>query len=249
MRFRMFIVMGGFLFIMGVIFYKFKKIEMLSGYDKNKKYDREGLAKFTGISFMIMGIIPIVSSIILSILNIDFGGIVEILIFIVEVVGLSINVVIKAPKYELIEEAEKDQMKKLNKTMSIGICILIAIILLPTMFLILSSYNAETKININNSGFEIKFGVSSYYNDLDAIKDIYVKNTIPKFYKISGYGIGNINMGNYKVDGFGQGNLFLDTNKGPYLYIITKDGFVIINNKDKGKTIKIYDELKRVKSW
>lgn len=243
MLFCIFAIAGIVMLILGVVLYKYKKIELLSGYDSSKKYDREGLAKFTGMTLMLMGIIPIAASIILLILNVDYGELIATIIFIVDVVVFTISIVIKSPKYQLSDGVKNKDAKKFNKMIGIGLGIVVLLGTLPVVFLLIAGHNTETKINISGGEYEIKSGVISYHNTFDEIKDVYIKNTIPKFHRVSGYSMDNINKGRYTVDGLGHGTLFLNANKGPYVYIITDDGFVIINDKDKTKTMEIYREI------
>lgn len=248
MLFLIFMGAGIVILILGLILYKTKKIEILAGYDPNKRYDREGLAKFTGMSLIIMGMVALVPNAILLIANISYGELIGTVIFIVDVIALSIYPVIKSSKYELSEEASSKDKSKFNKMIAIGLGIVVIIALIPEILLLVAGHNTETKINISGSEYEIKSGIFSYHNTSNEIKDVYIKSTIPKFHRLSGYSMDNINKGKYDVDGLGHGSLFLSTNRGPYVYIITDDGFVIINDKNTVNTMKIYKDMKRLKS-
>lgn len=79
----------------------------------------------------------------------------------------------------------------------------------------------------------------------DDIKDVFMKDTIPPASKIVGTGIGSLRRGSFNVEGLGNGHLYVETDKGPYLYIILKDSFIIINYKDAEKTKGIYNMVIR----
>lgn len=73
------------------------------------------------------------------------------------------------------------------------------------------------------------------------IRDVFMKDTIPPSSKIVGTGIGSLRRGSFNVEGLGKGHLYVESDKGPYLYIMLKDSFIIINYKDAEKTKGIYD--------
>lgn len=50
--------------------------------------------------------------------------------------------------------------------------------------------------------------------------------------------------GSFSVEGLGRGHLYTQNAKGPFLYIILKDGsFTVFNFDDSGKTESLYKAL------
>lgn len=246
-----FMAVGIFIFVLGFILYKYKAIEMLSGYDPTKKYDREGLAKFNGSNLMYMGgSIALINVIFVAISKSHtIASILDIIIFFVDVIYFSLKCAIYSKRYELSEGTEKSKAQKYyNKTSIIAVSVLLIIVFgLIGGFMIEESLQSTT-LSVDNKELNIKAGAVERFYDTKSINKIYINNTIPDHSKSSGEGIGSIERGTYDVNGLGKGSIFLESEKGPYLYVIMGKDFVIINNKDASKTKKFYKELLKYKN-
>ena len=75
------------------------------------------------------------------------------------------------------------------------------------------------------------------------VKDVYLKDTIPSTSKVIGTGLGNIREGSFNVDGLGKGHIFTESSKGPFLYIIGNNDFIIYESKDARKVNDVYKEV------
>lgn len=246
MLFNIFIVVGILFLLLGVFVYKFQKIEILSGYDSSKKYDREGLAHFIGKGFMYTGGLIIVSNLILMFTDLPWKEMAEIIIFIVLVFFFVIRAALKTPQYEIREKAISEDEKKFNKLV-IGGIIGIALVIIVIIFgFSIAGYSSKTEVTVTGGVLEIKSGSISDDLNVSDIKEIYTKDTVPSFKREAGYSMDNVNKGKFKISGYGEGTLFLTSNKGPYIYIIAKDDIVILNNKDAAKTLQIYNDLKKL---
>ena len=73
-----------------------------------------------------------------------------------------------------------------------------------------------------------------------------MKDTLPHVSsKVVGYASGNQMRGAFQVDGMGRGHLYTQNAKGPFLYIILKDGsFTVFNFDDVKQTDSLYASLK-----
>lgn len=244
MLFLILFISGGLIFAIGIFLYKTKKIEILSGFDSNKKYDRDGLAKFEGKNLMYMGSMCMVLGVLNLIFKYNMFFIISLGIFFIIIMFFCMRSVISSSKYELFpnENSVKDE-KKLNKVLAIVLCVITLSIAIPVGAILGVELNAKNVISIKDDEVKVKAGLESRTFSKYDIKKVYIKNGIPKFRKISGTNINSINRGKYEVDGYGEGNIFLETNRGPYLYVILKDGFVIINNSDASKIHKCYEEI------
>lgn len=134
-----------------------------------------------------------------------------------------------------------------SKIKIIAITLIVLFILVPTVGALIYESTSKTSVNISSSELKIKAGMESSSIDTTKITDVYLKDTIPQFSKLNGYNGGSISRGKFSVDGLGYGHLFLETNNGPYLYIISGKDFTIINYKDSTETQKLYSELVKYK--
>lgn len=235
---------GAIVLGLGVFLYKTKKIEIIKGYDSRKQYDRDGLAKFEGKNYMYAGGLLII----LGILNLIFqyGAIFLVALgasFILVMV-ISLKSIDGRSKYIILENEKAAKIeKRRNKMILIAVLIFVAIIgaIIGVIFGI--EVTAKTQFNVNGKDVQIKAGLESTSFNLDDIKKVYIKNTIPSFSKNSGLDTKQINRGRFNVSGYGDGYIFLETNKGPYLYVILKNGFVIINSKEASKVNSYYHKI------
>lgn len=79
------------------------------------------------------------------------------------------------------------------------------------------------------------------------IKEVKLIDSIPKLgQKINGAGVGNKHIGKYNVEGMGEGRVYIESDKGPFINILTADNsmpFVIINYEDDQKTRDLYNKI------
>lgn len=244
MLFITLLICGAIVFGIGVFLYKTKKIEIIKGYDSRKEYDRDGLAKFEGKNCMYAGGLLIV----LGILNLIFQYkaifLVALGAYFVFVIVISLKSIDGRSKYILVENEKAAKIEERRKKMTLiaGI-IVVVIVAVPIGIIFGIELNAKTQFNVNGKDVQIKAGLEKASFNLDDIKKVYIKNTIPSFRKKSGLNTKQINRGRFNVSGYGEGYIFLETNKGPYLYVMLKNGFVIINSKDASKVNSYYDKI------
>lgn len=239
------LIPGALIFMFGFILYKTKAIEMLSGYNPNIKYDREGLANVNGKNLMYMGAVIVISNIIFTIFadkipNIAF---VSISALVIDIVFFSIKAIKESKPYELGEKSKSDNEKYYYKTEIVAVTILVIIIFGLIGGFMFEEVHQSTRLQIDRSLLNIKAGAVERNYDTKSITKVYLKNTIASYTKTSGEGIGKIERGTFTVTGMGSGSLFLESDKGPYLYVIMDKDFVIINNKDVKKTEEFYKEI------
>lgn len=98
-------------------------------------------------------------------------------------------------------------------------------------------------ISINSQNIDI----SGIYGDkvpLEDIKNITLENSIPKILKkTNGIDIGNRLKGNFKLKELDKGKLFIQSKTGKFIYIFTKNSYIIINYSDTEKTESLYKDL------
>lgn len=104
----------------------------------------------------------------------------------------------------------------------------------------------EVQVVVTDSKIEIK---GQYGTDIDIkdIQDIKLVDTIPTIgKKVNGAGLGEFKKGDFDVEGLGTCRLFLHSEEGPFICIITDKKYTIINFKDASKTASVHEELKKV---
>lgn len=60
-----YIILGLGLMILGVLVYKFKMVRCLVGYRRNRNYDKGKLAKWAGLTIIVVGIIMVIANLIM----------------------------------------------------------------------------------------------------------------------------------------------------------------------------------------
>lgn len=126
--------------------------------------------------------------------------------------------------------------------------ILTAVLLLILFVLIMVIIGNEPKAVVDSERLKIN---SLFYNvtkPLSEITDIRLSDEAPNdTRRTNGIGIGSVKRGWFKVEGMGKGRMYIHSDVKPYIYITTRDSFIIINWKDSKHTQEFYDEL--VKNW
>lgn len=235
---------GAIVFGMGAFLYKTKKIEIIKSYDSRKQYDRDGLAKFEGKNYMYTGGLLIVVGILNLIFQYNVIFLAALGISVIFIILISFKSINGRSKYILVENEKAAKIEKRRSKMTlIAVLIIIGITAVPIGVIFGIELNAKTEFSVSGKDVKIKAGLEKASFNLDDIKKVYIKNTIPNFSKISGMDTRDINRGRFNVSGYGDGYIFLETNKGPYLYIMLKNGFVIINSKDASKVNNYYHKL------
>lgn len=235
---------GAIVFGMGAFLYKTKKIEIIKSYDSRKQYDRDGLAKFEGKNYMYTGGLLIVVGILNLIFQYNVIFLVALGASLIIIIVISLKSINGRSKYILVENQKAAKLEKRRSKMTlIAVLIIIVITVVPIGVIFGIELNGKTAFSVNGKDVRIKAGLESTSFNLDDIKKVYIKNTIPNFSKVSGLDMGDLNRGRFNVSGYGDGYIFLETNKGPYLYVMLKNGFVIINSKDASKVNEYYHKI------
>lgn len=108
--------------------------------------------------------------------------------------------------------------------------------------------NISVEVTISSAKVDINAGImESSSFETTQIKSTYLKDTIPALSNRNGYAAGEKCRGIFTVEGIGRGHVYMETNKGPFLYVILKDGsFTIFNYSDSTKTNRLYEKLKEI---
>jgi hypothetical protein len=153
----------------------------------------------------------------------------------------NITNLIKQDKQMFVNEGvRKETNKKLNYYISI-ICIGLLITAYITFY-----GNQGLKIEMNTDHFEIEgmYGFPVKYNEISLME---IVPSIPNIeLKTNGYAFGKICKGNFRLSGIGNVKLFIHCGTVPYIHLkLVNQTEIFMNDKDSGKTIELYNKLKK----
>ena len=107
--------------------------------------------------------------------------------------------------------------------------------------------NRESTVEIEAHQVRIS-GMYGTRLDLREVTDIRIEDSIPAVKsRTNGYAFGDTLKGNFLLQDLGKGKLFIHSRKGPFVYIMTNQSYVIINYKEQDKTRQLYERL--VEPW
>jgi hypothetical protein len=136
-------------------------------------------------------------------------------------------------------------MKKKNFKMNNMMGIIIGIAAFIFVMVLYRKINQEMEIIVADNYFQVTgmYGGKFQYDDITLME---LKDEIPKILsKTNGADWSSVKKGNYEVEGLGEGKLYIFTDVGPFLFIKTKDSFVILNYKDENKTKQLYEAISK----
>jgi len=236
-------MIGSLLIFVGVAVHLFKWYFLISGYntmskEKKAKVDTKGLARLLGMFSYINGGVFILIGI-LQLFKVDISTAPAYIFLTISTLIL----LIKAQKYDgnifnkegkLIEGASK----KLILPFAIVTVTMVAIVFL----LFFSSRN--TQISIEDTGFMIHGMYGDTY-EWTSIQSVALLEEMPLVLtRTNGSALGSKLKGHFNIKSYGSVKLFVDTEKPPYILMLTVDQPVIFNLKDQDETVKAFENLK-----
>ena len=231
------IAMGWSLIIYGGITYLFSKKQdhtLLSGFSNRPKEEKEylrengyldALNKLFVTTFWIFFV-----AFILGLLPIPFAFEISLGVFIlVLMIGL-----VWIQRYEVPHKRKK--MLWIMGAFSTGTIIFIVVII--------GIGYIDNDIKIEDETFTVT-GMYGVEWDIADIETVELMDTLPDVnFRTNGFATAGILKGNFNLEEpYGNGLLLIEKNSAPYLYIETKEDYMIINRKDPKETTKIYNEL------
>lgn len=234
------ITMGWSLLIIGGLTYllvKKKDYTLISGFSKRSDKEKEYLAKsgyldalskLLHISFWIFFI-----TFILGLLSVPYGMEIGLVVF---VLVLMIGIIF-VQRYEVPHKRKK--MLWIMSIISAATILFIGIIV--------GIGYMENEIKVENDTFTI---TKMYGVEWD-IADIHIVELLEEhpnvISKTDGFATSGILKGRFVLEKpYGKGKLFIQNKSGPFLYIETKEEYVIISRKDPADTEELYYDLLRV---
>jgi len=109
---------------------------------------------------------------------------------------------------------------------------------------LISFFNKPVQLEVGKDNIKILGGYGLDLN-MEDIKEVTLKESLPQeINKRSMKKSGDISVGNFKPNDSGETKVFTYNNKGPFIYITTKnkkEKYVIINYKDRKRTEDLYN--------
>lgn len=238
------ILMAVIFLALGIIIKYLKCYFLIAGYntmtkEEQSRVDIEKTANIMGNAFFIIALFQGIA-ILFSLFNKDFIAIIISLfsIFIVILVTIIIS-----------QKYDGNAIKKdgtLNKSNKITIIVISIFMILIMLFVYISLFGAnktaQVVIGDNKIIIEGQYGITI---PLENILDVSLNEKLPKVInKTNGSDLGSKLKGNFTLEGIGKAKLFLDKKNTPFIFINSKDGLIIINQRDKEETIKLYEKIR-----
>ena len=224
------IIAGAFLIVLGFLVKKYP--DLIAGYntmsaEQKEKVDIDGLSTMMRNSLIVIGVLLAISEPALSLIGLNQHAIIAILLI---VLSGTLFMVISAQKFKgkLQEQAGK------NKIRTVITSIVFAVIVFITVgFLYYGSRQADFKID------EKQITISGLYGMTAQVESVELIESLPQInMKTNGFNYGSIRKGSFYLEEIGQCKLFINSKKGPFIYIKTGNGTPIIINFDSGEETK-----------
>lgn len=238
-----FFVISLLLLLFGVCIRFFKCYWLISGYntmpkEKRKNVDIEGLGKLVGNACFVMAGILMIAWI-LSYLGLTTWVLVDMgLIFVVV-----IFILIKAQKYDANTHNAKGAM---NKETKVIVSVIVAFAVMVSLGVgALLYFGSKTPVIDINSNYIAISGMYGIQIPMQDISDIRLEEKIPKVIrKTNGSDVGPKLKGHFVLEGMGAVRLFVNKDKGLFIYIQEGSSYIIVNDDDAEKTKALYENLK-----
>ncbi|KAF1084292.1 hypothetical protein SPSYN_02068 [Sporotomaculum syntrophicum] len=224
---------AGLLAFLGIAIKKFKWYWLISGYNtsspqKQQEMIKKGLGEFMGNSlFFLAGIFA--AGAVLQYFGLEMAAATSWILVLVA----SAVIVVRALRYNAGDN---------NKTKTI-VALAISLLVLVIASVVIFTGARAPEITVGENSLKIS-GMYGTELSRDEIKDVQLLNQIPPVkLKTNGFNFGETLKGNLKLEELGTGKLFTGSSKGPFIYIKTKESYIIINFKDPEQTRRLYDRL------
>lgn len=209
---------------------------LIAGYntmppEKKKNVDITGLANFMANSFFGIGASALAGSLITSRWCPNLFPYVLILCTAATVLIMPV-----------VQKFDHNKKSGREKTVLIAVSAFTGIVLIAVAGMMLYSHRSPV-VEIEPGGIVIS-GIYGAVIPREAISGIDLKSDTPKVLsKNNGFNSGEVRKGHFTLDEIGRGRLFLESNRGPFVYIFTENSYVIINYKDPRRTKALYQML------
>jgi hypothetical protein len=209
---------------------------LIAGYntmpaEKQKNVDLAGLANFMGNSLLGLGAFALLGSLITSRWYPNLFPYVIILCS-----AGTVLIVLGAQKYD------RNRKSGHERAVLIAVLSFTAIVLLATVGLLVYGH-LSPRVETGPEGIIIS-GVYGTTIPHEEITGISLESEIPKILsRNNGFSSGEVRKGNFTLEGMGRGRLYLESSKGPFIFIKTAKSYTIINYKERSQTEALFHTL------
>ena len=170
-------------------------------------------------------------------------GVIFLLIYNLVLLAISGSLLFRKGPKLLCGAGSQEKAAKKNtdhrKTIRVIAGTVIAVVFCSFLYWDIALVHADVKIAAGKADVSAGFESSSF--QLAQIKSVYLKNSLPSVSGKIGFAAGEKKRGSFIVDGLGRGHIYIENNKGPFLFVILKNGdFTILNFDDNTKTESYY---------
>lgn len=233
------IIVGILLIVFGILIRIFKIYKLVSGYgnateEEKKNIDIEGLSLFLRNYCFILAIIMFACA-----YCVHYSKAKTLVVLVVLFVAVLAFMVFNIKKYD-----KNEYNPRVRKRTIVSITILAFITIGAFLIISLVYGSMPAAVNIKGNTLDIR-AAHGLKIPLNSVEDITLENTAPAVNKrVIGFQRNNIYKGEFKVKNVGDTRLYLQNKKGPFIYIKTERGYIIINLQNPDKTRKLYKLLK-----
>ncbi|NLA11689.1 MAG: DUF3784 domain-containing protein [Firmicutes bacterium] len=209
---------------------------LIAGYntmppEKKKNVDITGLANFMANSFFGIGAFALVGSLVTSRWCPNLFPYLLIL--------CSAGTVLMLP---VAQKFDHNKRSGREKKVLLAVLAFAGIVLITIVCLMIYSHRSPV-VEIKPEGIVIS-GIYGAAISREEITGIDLKNEIPGVLsKNNGFNCGDVRKGHFTLKEMGRGRLYLESGQGPFVYIFTKESYLIINYKDPVCTKALYQTL------
>jgi len=208
-----------------------KMYNLISGYntsndEEKEEYRRNGYLLYMGKFLWGMAFVWLFGFLFVA-MDAPYAMEVQLAIFLLYTMGGTIM----GSKYSL------KRKKKRNYIFSISLTVIVLAFVGGLFFM--GSRPTEVTINEQSISFN---GMYSYELKLEEIESAEVIESLPNNMKrTNGFGTSTRALGHFSSDELGKGRMYVFIDNTPYIFLNTKEGFIILNSKDDKETLQWYN--------
>ncbi len=225
--------------VLGVMIKYLKMHWLIAGYNTSPAEDRramseKGIGGFIGNGLFVLAAVLALGNL-GKYLGYPMAQLVSWMLFIV-VIGY---IMIKAQRFA----PEKSNHDSASSRKAAGLTIAITVVVFGVVAVGIIGGNRESTVEFAADQVKIR-GIYSTQIDLGQVTDIRLEDSIPAIKsRTNGYAFGDTLKGNFLLQDLGKGKLYIHSRKGPFLYVMTNQSYVIMNYRDPNQTRELYERL------
>ena len=224
-------IIGIILCGMAYLVHNKKMYNLISGYntssdEEKEEYRKNGYLLYMGRFLWGMAFVWLFGFLFVA-MDAPYAMEVQLAIFLLYTMGGTIM----GSKYSL------KRKKKRNYIFSISLTVIVLAFVGGLFFM--GSRPTEVMISEQSISFN---GMYSYELKLEEIESAEVIESLPNNMKrTNGFGTSTRALGHFSSDELGKGRMYVFVENAPYIFLNTKEGFIILNSKDDKETLQWYN--------